>query len=664
MKGVLVLFLLIGNVNAAYLNQVWEYSTRESNEHAFFLNLNSDPALEVVTDAPRSGLVFGLSSSGSELWRFRGRGYVFDVHAKEFPFGSKIVLGAYGNARCINGDGSECWNYLATRSKIVTTYVDDLDNDHKGEAVLGVVGNWRGNSVSVIKDGKTTAKYSLGRTVYPNVLHATNIDADAAKEIIVGTAGYSVNTLAENFEVSFRKDAEVRAYDEDLVWSFGTTGGVRAIISGNIDGNAMEEIIVGSNNFIYVLDNNGKLRWSYPIRTNSLAIADIDGDGTPEVLAGSSMLYAFQNNGTVLWKTGNIGTINAIATKDMDGDGKAEIFAGSGKLYIFNHEGTAIWSSESYKTVNSIDIADMDNDNFNEVVISSGYGKVKVFESKTHVLGLMADNLYTEAKGLYNGGQYQNASIIAKEASEMFEELGNGNKVLNTKELSDNSIDHMTADNQSRLAIEYYKVKDFGNATKYANTALEIYRRLRDNNGIKNMSQIIGYSISRPIAQDNYSVALSYYNDRNFDNALEPARRSLAQFTGMGDENETEKAKTLLSKIEKQLDATELYNLAVGSYIREDYETATSQLDSARVIYTEQGDQEGLAQVEELIEDIRGVKTWKNALLYGSMGFIAIIIVGALMVVITMAIVARTYSKKKTKRVIKKRVGTKNLRDI
>ena len=58
---------------------------------------------------------------------------------------------------------------------------------------------------------------------------------------------------------------------------------------------------------IYVLNNNGSLRWSYRTGRDvwtSPAVADIDKDGRDELAFGSSdgNLYVLKDDGSLLWK--------------------------------------------------------------------------------------------------------------------------------------------------------------------------------------------------------------------------------------------------------------------------------------------------------------------------------------------------------------------------
>lgn len=144
-------------------------------------------------------------------------------------------------------------------------------------------------------------------------------------------------------------------------------------VVADLDGDGMPEIIVnlhynifaalskgekgelwvyrGDGSSVYWKDVNAKLGQGSP-----LAVADLDGDGSPEILGirakgtaqptntkASYAVGVWSHDGTFLWETEyNSGLLDydystAPIVSDMDADGKPEIIAGR---IIYNHDGT------------------------------------------------------------------------------------------------------------------------------------------------------------------------------------------------------------------------------------------------------------------------------------------------------------------------------------
>jgi len=93
-----------------------------------------------------------------------------------------------------------------------------------------------------------------------------------------------------------------------------------------------------------VLDPHGKDLWEYRLDrqqdffTHSPVVADLDGDGGPDLLIGSraTRLYALSGQGQLLWSfpTGDeLSSSPAVA--DLDGDGLVEVVAASRDGYLY-----------------------------------------------------------------------------------------------------------------------------------------------------------------------------------------------------------------------------------------------------------------------------------------------------------------------------------------
>jgi hypothetical protein len=143
-------------------------------------------------------------------------------------------------------------------------------------------------------------------------------------------------------------------------WGVHTRGGP-VISVADLDGNGNPEVIVGN---VVLNGRNGNLKWDGAVTSSgaggignnaflgpSSAVADIDLDGSQEVLAGNTL---YDGNGAVLWTynytTSNStcgGTLpcdgfNAIANMDADPEGEA-IIVRLGEIHVLNHDGSPLW---------------------------------------------------------------------------------------------------------------------------------------------------------------------------------------------------------------------------------------------------------------------------------------------------------------------------------
>lgn len=155
-----------------------------------------------------------------------------------------------------------------------------------------------------------------------------------------------------------------------------------AVAAGDIDGDGMVEIIAPTSNQLKAFENDGTLKWTSSSLAGHMygtsdapAIADLDGDGSPEVLVGKAILRA---NGTtratgsygMAGVSGNVGTVAVAA--DLDGDGSQEVVVGNA---AYSADGTALFSNGQQDGY--VAVADFDLDGQAEIVVVNS-GNVRV----------------------------------------------------------------------------------------------------------------------------------------------------------------------------------------------------------------------------------------------------------------------------------------------
>ena len=155
-----------------------------------------------------------------------------------------------------------------------------------------------------------------------------------------------------------------------------------SVAVGDIDLDGRPEILACDDTGARLLcfEHDGTFKWRSPsleaIYWGAPALADLDQDGTPEIVIGRQVLNA---NGTVRWtgtggraSPGNVGPISCVA--DIDLDGSPEVVAGN-TLYRAN--GAVAWQAGLPDAHNAV--ANFDADPFPEIVAVAG-GQVWLLE--------------------------------------------------------------------------------------------------------------------------------------------------------------------------------------------------------------------------------------------------------------------------------------------
>ena len=191
---------------------------------------------------------------------------------------------------------------------------------------------------------------------------------------------------------------------------------------GDIDGDGMEELIVGQNdgNELYWFDppKDPREPWDrYQItdgfqKYHDTAVSDIDDDGFVEVIVlsqRSEVVGYFDVPGDPRaspWPADHFHEIatglnvEGVAVGDLDGDGKTELVAGPN---VFSRNGTG-WSRRSLGAWEwtRLALADLDGDGVDEIIMSEGdlpyqgdrNGRLGVVDTNSWTVDLLDDDLY------------------------------------------------------------------------------------------------------------------------------------------------------------------------------------------------------------------------------------------------------------------------------
>ncbi|MAT96829.1 MAG: hypothetical protein CL608_06770 [Anaerolineaceae bacterium] len=118
---------------------------------------------------------------------------------------------------------------------------------------------------------------------------------------------------------------------------------------------------------------------------SSPAVADLDNDGKPEVIASPYTVFALNGeDGTVQWDAGtqNNRTWPGVVVADIDNDNDLEIAVaqGSGYLTVYDHNGNEVWSRRpETNELRGLSVFDLDADGTDELVVTATGDEVNTY---------------------------------------------------------------------------------------------------------------------------------------------------------------------------------------------------------------------------------------------------------------------------------------------
>lgn len=320
-------------------------------------------------------------------------------------------------------DGSLLWSFTPVDENgdgrpdgiFSTPAIGDIDGDGDNEIAFGC---WDYRVYVLRKDGTPMPGFppnpsGLGHGIRDTIWSSpalADLDLDGKLEIIIGAdthaEGSPINTPDGGAIHVFRwNGTELAGFPQYVNQTIMSSPAI-----GDIDGDGFLDIVVGGGSYyqgavgrqVYAWKRNGTFVAGWPVSTTgqvfgSPALADLTGDGTPEVIIGDEpegstgpFLYAFRGNGTQLFKMqpksyfGTSPNVGSPVIADVDGDGQVDILVPvNTEIAVISRTGVQLTDPGppgndprlTYYTETAVSgavVTDLDRDGILDVVAASG----------------------------------------------------------------------------------------------------------------------------------------------------------------------------------------------------------------------------------------------------------------------------------------------------
>ncbi len=474
------------------------------------------------------------------------------------------------------------WSYNVGE-KIMKISVDDLDNDGSPEIIL-----LSANSIHVIEgDGSLRWKYSVNNI---QDMCISDIDNDKNKEIVLST-GQIMEGISRGRIYAFDRNGVIK-------WTFPFGRARAKVVLEDIDAldlnfNKQEEIVGATILGVSAIrDTYDGFLWNSAIdRINRVIAIDFNEDNLKEIVAVSpNRIYVIDYDGSIEWKYDAGGAINTVNIADIYIGGRKEFYITTwdGRIYVVSDEGELKDSGEFHGNAEIVVTGNLDNDVYDEVVLASSDNKVYVFDNGVDIKWVYS--IGKEIKGIYIMNAEKDVILVASNA-EIYEISRDGElmyeynttyaieKIFITKlgedvkfilysqgwlyslSINETYVKEKNAEQNYVKAYTYLIMKEYANATRYAEKAKSIYLEINDTEGLR-MSEMLLHRIKITVnvekkkrADSYYDTAELYYDRLDYEHAKNYVEKAIRIYQEINDIRGISRSNALLSKIE---DATKI----------------------------------------------------------------------------------------------------------
>ena len=602
------------------------------------VDLTGDGIKEIVADSyyissyGKSGTIFCLDRNGKQNWKYFA-GLLEDSFGT--PNGITVV-GAGPYLEYVGPNGQAIWKRstrFSASQKIFGQMVYSNDFTGNGEYDVAVNTNFgKKGSVLMLKDylGEDIVQITMKPTENPYVLLSANIAGDEKHEILVGGIKYTINSVAETMQPVLNTPSSFMVYalDGTRLWDAVFESAVTSIEACDLDGDGLDEVIVGVLNRVYAYSGDGVPLWDEGVAgyVNDLDCGDINGDGTPEIAVAAEKVYLLKSDGSTLWSYSS-GKSMGVKIFDFGSDGNPEVVLISNSLRILDKKGELLYKSENYGELMDLQVVDIEGDGYSEVIFAGKDGNVRLLKTRDYSINVGADNAYIQADNSFSKGDLNDSIKYAQKARELYIELGKQPHVDKCDKLIEKAENSLLGAMYWDIAKDYFEKKDYTQTRLYADKAMESYRKLNDIRSLNLIAELKKEALMIPNAGENYEYMKTFYGLGDWVNASKYALNTKSAYSYLGEDDKAGEAENIYVRSNLYIQFDSEIGAALGNHSIGLQQNATYYLSQANTTYAALNDPSLEKRLTDATQTIYSKTRDEQLLYYGGLAVFALLII-------------------------------------